>query len=266
MHSTPLVGHYVEQDEVSATMAVYQAMNRLFILLLLPLLFTCQSKLSEPMVIQGFELSSTSPGSLASWYVTNLGMTSTVDQSFVQIGNQQASISIRHADAYAQPVSNEKNPGFFKIGFKIKSLDKLAQRLKLSNTTFRGDIFYDDKLKTRSLVVLDSDGNRVQFFEDADSVVPTPCFFSLMTMDFKQTKAWCESAFGFTEIHNMDLPERGLSIRLMQRGDILLELIGDEQLVAFTSSAPGIKSIVFAKTDTKQTAGKLIYNGGLGSE
>jgi hypothetical protein len=210
-------------------------MNRLALLSLLPLLFTCQSKLSEPMAIQGFELSSTSPDSLAAWYVTNLGMTSTLDGASVQLWNERTTISIRHADTGSISVSSERNPGFFKIGFKTNSLDELAQRLKLSNTTFRGGRFYDDKLKTRSLVVLDSDGNRVQFFEDTSSAVLTPYFFSLMTIDIKQTKAWCESAFGFAEAHNLDLPERGLSIRLMQKDDMLLELIEDTQLVASTS-------------------------------
>ena len=136
----------------------------------------------------------------------------------------------------------------------------LHAQLEANGSQFRGDIFYDDNLKMRSLVALDSDGNRVQFFEDKAIGEMEPYFFSIMALDFEQTKSWVESEFGFREVHKLDLPERGFLIRLMEKDGVLLELISDERVSDNSQALPGIKGILFNRSGQRNGTGELSYN------
>ncbi|GAB5523150.1 MAG: hypothetical protein Roseis2KO_10220 [Roseivirga sp.] len=221
---------------------------------------SCSPQSDEPLKINGFQLSSQNPDALAKWYVRNLGFSSSEHNGSLILSNKFNQIDISGGKLNEGPSNGQRTAGFFKIGFKTNDLDGLYARLQENGTEFRGDIFYDSNLKTRSLVSLDSDGNRVQFFEDANVIGLTSYFFSVMAMDFEKTKAWCESKFGFVETYNLDLPDRGISIRLLQKDGVLLELISDKQLVSANTEIPGIHSVLFNRSKSRLSAGKLIFS------
>lgn len=223
--------------------------------------FSCTTESTEPLRINGFHISSSDPTVLASWYTQNLGFSGRDHEGSLLLSNQFSQIDITTGTYPADLTNGQRTSGFFKIGFKTSDLDGLYARLQQNGSSFRGDIFYDSNLKTRSLVSLDSDGNRVQFFEDKQVSGLTPSFFSIMAMDLEQTKAWCESEFGFVEAYNLDLPERGIAIRLMQKDGVLLELISDERLVSAKAEVPGIQSILFNRSQSANSEGKLVYKG-----
>lgn len=54
--------------------------------------------------------------------------------------------------------------GIFKVGRVISNFDKVHNDLKSNGANFRSEIFFDEKTKLRSFIILDPDGNRVQFF------------------------------------------------------------------------------------------------------
>lgn len=227
---------------------------------------SCSSDSGAPLQINGFHVSSQDPDALANWYVENLGFSSSINDGLLSLSNKLTQIDITEGRLPADQPNGQRTPGFFKIGFKTNDLDKLYARLKENGSAFRGDIFYDDNLKARSLVSLDSDGNRVQFFEDQAATGLTPYFFSLMALDFERTKAWCESEFGFVEAYNLDLPERGISIRLMRKDSVLLELISDKRLVNANAELPGIQSIVFNRSKSAKSEGILVYKSPLDAQ
>ncbi len=220
---------------------------------------SCAPESDEPLKINGFQLSSQNPGTLAKWYTKNLGFVSSeLDGSHI-LSDKLNQIDISAGNSNEAPPQGQRTAGFFKIGFKTNDLDGLYTRLRENGSEFRGEIFYDSNLKTRSLVSLDSDGNRVQFFEDAKVSGLTSYFFSVMAMDFEKTKAWCESEFGFVETYNLDLPDRGISIRLLEKDGVLLELISDKRLVSANTEIPGIRSVLFNRSKSRVSEGKLIY-------
>lgn len=54
--------------------------------------------------------------------------------------------------------------GIFKVGTVISNFDEVHNHLKSNGANFRSEIFFDEKTKLRSFIILDPDGNRVQFF------------------------------------------------------------------------------------------------------
>lgn len=214
-----------------------------------------------PLQITGFHLSSTSPTDLARWYVKNLDFEFKQGDDFDVLEKNGTSIQIDRKELSTVPATaGQRQPGFFKFGFKTPDLDTLHARLIANGSNFRGDIFYDENLKMRSLVALDSDGNRVQFFEDKAMTDLQPYFFSVMALDFEQTKDWVESELGFEETHRLDLPERGFLIRLMEKDGVLLELISDERISENSQSLPGINGIGFNRSGKRNGAGVLRYH------
>lgn len=120
--------------------------------------------------------------------------------------------------------------GFFKIGFRTAHLDSLHAYLDHRNASVDSLIVYDDSLKTRTFLVRDPDGNRLQFFEDKSLSAQSfpgisPYFFALITSDYKNTLSWYRDRLGFREIFNLDTPIKNIYIRLLKRGDVLLEVI-----------------------------------------
>lgn len=55
--------------------------------------------------------------------------------------------------------------GFFKFGFSVADFDGWLSYLKKSNVSFRGDVVKDPNTGKRMIILLDPDGNRIQFFE-----------------------------------------------------------------------------------------------------
>ncbi|MCE7995752.1 MAG: VOC family protein [Roseivirga sp.] len=258
-----IISRYVDEAYSIIFRCVHLGMNRQLISLLsvfcIACTLSCSSESGGPLQINGFHLSSENPDALAIWYAKNLGFNSDISDGSLTLTNELTQIGITQGNLPADQPNGQRTPGFFKIGFKTSDLDGLYAKLTENGSDFRGDIFYDNNLKTRSLVSLDSDGNRVQFFEDQAVTGLTPYFFSLMALDFEQTKAWCESEFGFVEAYNLDLPERGISIRLMRKDGVLLELISDKRLVSATTTLPGIQSVVFNRSRSAKSEGTLVY-------
>ena len=56
-------------------------------------------------------------------------------------------------------------PGFFKIGFIIDDFDARLEQIKKSNNTTKGEVVIDPIGGKRMILILDPDGNRIQFFE-----------------------------------------------------------------------------------------------------
>ena len=244
---------------------VNMIMPRFLFLLLSGSVLCCSPKeqtLLPQLAITGFTLSSTNPLELARWYQTNLGFEIESNEAELTLQHEEITLGIEEGEAMSQETETKtRRPGFFKIGFRVPNLDTLYQRLQTNSSDFRGGIFEDSKLQTRSLVALDTDGNRVQFFEDSRIDSLQPYFFSVMALDFEATKAWCESELGLIQIHKLDLPERGLSIRLMEKDGVLLELIGDEGLQQNEASKTGIAAIHFNQNGKRSGTSLLRYNG-----
>lgn len=64
----------------------------------------------------------------------------------------------------ANPPQQGFNQGLFKVGLTVDNLDAWHQHLKTQKAQFRGELFSDEKTGLRSFIVLDPDGNRIQFF------------------------------------------------------------------------------------------------------
>ncbi|MBO6524105.1 MAG: VOC family protein [Balneolaceae bacterium] len=51
------------------------------------------------------------------------------------------------------------------MGFKIQNFDSWVKYLREKQVSFRGDVVNDPISGKKMVVVLDPDGNRIQFFE-----------------------------------------------------------------------------------------------------
>ena len=214
-----------------------------------------------PLKITGFELRAENLEQLATWYEDHLGLTMSRDEPGISLKGNALQITLKPAASLeGEQLIKGRSPGFFKIGFRTHQLEQLFETLQASGSRFRGDIYFDNNLKTRSFIALDPEGNRVQFFEDATVNQITPYFFAFMALDFDNTLAWCETALGFTEKANLDLPDRGLSIRLMQKDDVLLELIGDANMEQKEAAPRGIGSVILNRTGKRMGDNPLVFN------
>lgn len=231
------------------------------VFVLVPLLSACGRTSSlAPLKITGFELKAHDPALLGAWYEAYLGLTPIGEAQELMLTGKGLHVTIKPALPASQPPRQSRSPGFFKIGFSTNQLDSLFDTLKARGNDFRGDIYFDNSLQTRSFIALDPEGNRVQFFEDSQAVSITPYFFSFMALDFDNTLAWCETALCFTETANLDLPDRGLSIRLLEKDHVLLELIGDANMKNATTAPTGIGSVTLNRTGKRMGDNPLIFN------
>jgi Glyoxalase/Bleomycin resistance protein/Dioxygenase superfamily len=55
--------------------------------------------------------------------------------------------------------------GLFKVGFFVSDLDATVKRLKSRGAAFRGELFTDEILGARSILLLDNSQNVIQLFE-----------------------------------------------------------------------------------------------------
>ena len=58
-----------------------------------------------------------------------------------------------------------KIDGFFKFGFLVSEFEKWVDALKKSKVEFYGDVVTDKLSGKKTLLIKDSDGNRIQIFE-----------------------------------------------------------------------------------------------------
>jgi hypothetical protein len=202
---------------------------------------TTSSKSSAKITIQ---IKSINPSTLINWYTSNLGLKRSPLPNDLVVTGEGFEIEFLKTDV---PKQEGQTVGYFKFGFTTNQFDSIYELMQNNGVTFRGEPFYDENLKQRSLVTLDAEGNRVQFFEDPKVENLTANFLAVMTNEFESTKAWYEKGFGFEEQFNLDLAERNITARILTNKDWTLELLSIPSLVKRIDNSPGIVGVNFSK-------------------
>lgn len=120
--------------------------------------------------------------------------------------------------------------GFNELGFKTSFFDSLYQYLDEKNIKVDSIVASGPPADTRKFVAYDPDGNRIHFIEDQSLEKPNfpgleVYFYSLITADLKNALSWYRDRLGFEETYNLDSPTKNRFCRIMQRGNIVLEII-----------------------------------------
>lgn len=151
---------------------------------------------------------------------------------------------------------------FSKFGFIVNNLDKLFEQMKLKKIESVGGVFSDDRLKFRTFLVKDLEGNLVQFFEarglfDKFKINENewkPAFLMILTDDAQRTINWYKENLNFEEVANVDSPARKIIHRVLFNGAVMLELAEITGKVAAKEKHPeiwktagGIISVGFSK-------------------
>ena len=79
----------------------------------------------------------------------------------------QTSSSITLEDVLENAPAKSRVSGFFKMGLALKDFQTTIDRLKTQGVKFAGSVVKDPLSGRRMVIILDPDGNRVQFFESA---------------------------------------------------------------------------------------------------
>lgn len=151
---------------------------------------------------------------------------------------------------------------FSKFGFVVNNLDELFEQMKLKKIESVGGVFFDDRLKFRTFLVKDLEGNLVQFFEPRGFLEKfklkgdewKAAFLMIITDDAQRTINWYKENLNFEEVANVDNPTRKIIHRTLFNGAVLLELAEITGKVATKEKYPemwktagGIISVGFLK-------------------
>lgn len=103
------------------------------------------------------------------WYQKTLKLTLKDSTSLPQRGIRQANLISREFHVELIEIKGAAKPenriqGIFKVGLTVPKLDSWHWHFKQSKVNFRGDVFHDEITQMRSFIILDPDGNRIQFF------------------------------------------------------------------------------------------------------
>jgi len=176
---------------------------------------------------------------VADWYRRHLGFftdsLATYDEQ-IALYTGDFWLTLREPANYLPRDSVPKGPfveffeGYFKFGFLVRGFDKLVAGLRTEGVEFRGDVVNDRNLRMRTLIIIDPEGNPVQLFDIREhrfdeEVSLQPYFFSIITNDLENSLDWYGEYLGMKTIHNLDMPERNIFVRLLRGHDLLLELI-----------------------------------------
>lgn len=74
-------------------------------------------------------------------------------------------IQLAGTQSQTEAAPNVRLEGIFKIGYKVEDFDSWIIYLKDRKVTFRGDVVDDPVSGKRMVIIIDPDGNRIQFFE-----------------------------------------------------------------------------------------------------
>ncbi|MEL6194860.1 MAG: VOC family protein [Bacteroidota bacterium] len=77
----------------------------------------------------------------------------------------EISSSVSPEDAIPNFSKKLRIHGIFKVGFGVKDFDTWIEKFHDKNVEFQGEVVQDPVNGSRMVVVLDPDGNRIQFFE-----------------------------------------------------------------------------------------------------
>ena len=176
---------------------------------------------------------------VADWYRRHLGFYTdslATDEEAIGLYAGDFQLLLREPANYLPKDSVPKGPfvqffeGYFKFGFLVQGFDKLVAGLRVDSVEFRGDVVHDPKLRRRTLIIIDPEGNPVQLFDirehryDAE-VRLQPYFLSIITNDLENSLDWYGQYLGMKALHNLDMPERNVFVRLLRGPNLLLELI-----------------------------------------
>ena len=91
--------------------------------------------------------------------------------SMVNLGNERFQLELLELQIAIDPTEVLKETGektrfigFFKTGFKVDYFDSWIKHLELKKVQFNGQVVSDPTTNKRMIIVLDPDGNRIQFF------------------------------------------------------------------------------------------------------
>ncbi len=109
------------------------------------------------------------------WYQDILGFelinkTENAERGFYQANLMRGKTLIELIQLNGTLSQNEASPnarieGIFKVGFKVKDFDSWVKYLEEKQVTFRGSVVNDPISGKEMVIILDPDGNRIQFFE-----------------------------------------------------------------------------------------------------
>lgn len=106
------------------------------------------------------------------WYQEFLSLQLTDSTSFPERSLKMANLMNEQFHVELIELGNSFNPndqnnpiqGIFKVGRVIEGFQQMHDGLKRKGANFRSEIFSDEKTGLRSFIILDPDGNRIQFF------------------------------------------------------------------------------------------------------
>ncbi len=136
--------------------------------------------------------------------------------------------------------------GFYKFGFAVNQLDSLFQWVKTKGLSTAGGILKGGTLGARSFIVIDPQGNYIQFFEKKgvfenfnQETDWKAAFYMIISNDYGRSMEWY-AHYGFKEVANNDNPERGIFQRSLFNGHVLIELADIKNKVASKTDYPNM--------------------------
>ena len=155
----------------------------LFIAGLLLFNFSCaQVDVEQNLQFQFVSLIVKDVSSSVEWYSEVMGFS--LEKEFVNeerglkianLSNEQGAIELIEISGSVSPEDAIPNfskklriHGIFKVGFGVKDFDTWIAKFHERSVEFQGEVVQDPVSGNRMVVVLDPDGNRLQFFERTD--------------------------------------------------------------------------------------------------
>ena len=200
-----------------------------------------ETKAAEPTSYNHLALGTLDTEGMAKWYERVLGA-----RIVQQFGSGQRQISVDGKYWQLMPIDSaqigaENTGGLFKIGFRTQGLESLRDSLMEMGVSVHGDLMYDENLDEHTFIILDPDGNRLQFFgtKEGQPANLEWMFAAMRIPKLEGQYGFITETLGFSEIYSHDQDDPRLKIRLVQRDDMLLEIIEDQTVSAPGSSAKG---------------------------
>ena len=179
-------------------------------------------------------------GVLAEWYVENFGyeIMGRTDSGWLELhlpkftlflddrGDVMTFDEVEFKQFYYAP------EGYFKHGYLIGGFNTFVNTLVAKGTLDFSDIAFDRHLYTRSALLKDPEGNYVQIYEDRaflkedeSEIIITPYQFTVLSRFLDGTVDWYRQYLGYSQSELIDMPNRGLHVRLLVGHSQVLEIL-----------------------------------------
>lgn len=212
---------------------------------------------------------------VSEWYVNQLGFkekectdaTCTLSKEGFEITLFEHSEAIL-LNSVDLPNEDSFIAGIYKYGFVVEDLDALFTSFQSKELDLFGGIITDDELNARSFILLDPEGNFIQFFESRGKLERLradaqwqPSFIMLISQDLLQSKSWYEDQ-GFEEIANHDNVERNILQRVLFNGEMIIEMSQVGTQIAPKDKYPDINEQVTGITSlgVKSTKNTTVFD------